>query len=147
MLGKLLIIVGVVTLIPVAIIIAHQTATPMGIPTPAGIGGTVKFQNGTVVPDGTPVTAKNLNTGETVTRTTENGYYAIGISARDGDIVEVMCIYNGMVAKNYTTIDLHKTTNWCNLTLGKIKEKKVDWWLLVIPFSLIGAGLYVEKKR
>ena len=87
------------------------------VPSPAGIGGWVKDANGSYVVDGTPVYAKNLATDEIAYRNTENGYYAIGISAQTGDNIRVTVYIGADKAEKIITIDLGKPTQWCNLSI------------------------------
>jgi len=156
--GRILLVVGIISLIPISLHLFYQadiiTVASTAPPVPAGIGGWVKDIYGEYVDDDVVVTAENLQTGETATRYTQNGYYAIPISARTGDRVKVVAMQNidetFYKAEKTITVDLSKPTQWCNLTLGSIEDKQVDAWLLLIPFSLCSMGLvlsYVDKKK
>jgi len=145
----ILIVAGLMLYIPAFIIIEQQKGNinllSYGPEAPAGVGGRVVFSNGSTVPDGVVVTAENLNTHDIETGVTENGWYAIGISAHDGDKIEISCSYNRLTGINYTTVDFGRATQWCNITLGQENKTKVDWWLLLIPTTVTIAGV-VERK-
>lgn len=85
---------------------------------PVGIAGTVRFQNKTLIPDGSIVRAENLNLGVNDTFATQNGRYAIGLSAYDGDLIKIQCHYNNLHASKTIIVDTNKKTHWANLTLG-----------------------------
>lgn len=146
--------VGLLSIIPIGV---HLISQAGGIsmmntspPVPAGIGGWVKDIDSLYVPDGTPVYAKNLATDEIAYRSTQNGYYAIPISARTGDNVRVTAYMGTDKAEKIITVDLGKSTQWCNLTFGVDKGVVLNLWLFIIPIGLVSGGLtvdYVGKKE
>ena len=149
-----MIVIGLLSIIPIGV---HLISQAGGIsmmstspPVPAGIGGWVKDVNDSYVSDATPVYAKNLATDEIVYRSTQNGYYAIPISARTGDRVEVTSYLGTDKAEEIITVDLGKPTQWCNLTFGIDTATALDLWLFIIPIGLVSSGLtveYVGKKK
>jgi len=143
--GKALMVAGVI-LLPITAFYIGYTIVPLGVPTPIGIAGYVRFANGTVIPEETIVWAENLNTQEKVWRETQNGKFAIPISARDGDRIRVWTQYKGMKASRIITANMSLTTHWANLTLGYTQSEPLPpYWLLLIPLSMIGGG-YVIKR-
>ena len=145
-----MIVVGLLSLIPIAAYLVQESGVvmfPLSPPTPCGIGGWVKYSNGTFAPDATTVTAKNLYTDEIVTRNVQNGYFAIPMPARDGDNIQVTAILDGFKAQKIITVDLDRPTQWCNLTFGQVETKTLSWWLLIIPLSLVGMGYYIDKRH
>ena len=134
-------------------LVAEENISTTGYPypgLPVGVGGTVKYLNGTDAPDGILVTANNVDTGKKAYGVTENGWYAIGIEARDGDKIVVSVEYNGMTAENSTIVNIHNVTQWCNLTFGiGIEKEKTPWYLLLIPAGIIAFGGCVDvyKRR
>ena len=144
--GKILMILGIV-LLPVTTFYIGYTMTA-GIPTPIGIAGYVRFANGTIIPEETIVWAENLNTHEKVWRKTQDGKFAIPISARTGDKIKVWTQYKGMEASKIITANMSLVTHWANLTLGHTESEPMPpYWLLAIPFGLIGAGYVIDKRR
>ena len=144
--GKILMIVGAILLPVTAIYIgAGQT---MGVPTPIGIAGYIRYANGTIIPEETVVWAENLNTQERVWRKTQDGRFAIPISARTGDKIKVWTQYKGMQASKIIEVDLHKVTHWANLSLGYVEKEPISpYWLLLIPLGMIGGGYAIDKRR
>lgn len=154
--GKMIMVVGLVLLVATSLyIVTEGNILTTGYPypgLPVGIGGTVKYLNGTDSPNGILVTAKNVDTGKEGYGVTENGWYAIGIDARDGDKIVVLAEHNGMTAINNTIVDVNHVTQWCNLTFGiGIEKDRVPWWLLLIPIGVIafggGVDIYEREKR
>ena len=145
--GKMLMILGVV-LLPVTTFYIGYTIVPLGIPTPIGLAGFVRFANGTIIPEETVVWAENLNTHEKVWRATQDGKFAIPISARTGDKIKVWTEFHGMQASRIITANMSLVTHWANLTLGHTESEPLPpYWLLVIPLGLIGSGYAIERKR
>lgn len=152
--GKIIILIGVMLLIPVGLHLFSQSNAigtySTAPPTPAGVGGWVKDAGGSLVPDGIEVYAKNLATGDIDYRTTQNGFYAIPVSARTGDLIEVTAVMSGEQVKRTIEVDLGNPTQWCNLTFGESEDIHLDLWLLIIPFGCIGSGVIVDyagKKK
>jgi len=144
--GKMLIVLGVV-LLPVTTFYIGYTMTT-GVPTPIGIAGYVRFANGTIIPEETVVWAENLNTHEKVWRKTQDGKFAIPMSARDGDKIKVWTQYKGMEASKIITVNMSLVTHWANLTLNHVEQEPLPpYWLLVIPLGMIGSGYAIERKR
>jgi len=113
---------------------------------PVGIAGEITI-NGEPIPDGYSVIIKNLNSGETVEKFTKDGFFVAGLSAVDGDEIEVSISYNGKAYSNTTVVNTSRTTQWINITIIeengeddeedntiKINEKPV----VVIPSSFTG---------
>jgi hypothetical protein len=154
--GKMIMVVGFVLLVATSIyIVTEENMLTSSYPypgLPVGIGGTIKYLNGTDAPDDILVTAKNIDTGREGYSITENGWYAIGIDARDSDKIVVSAEHNGMTATNSTTVDVYRVTQWCNLTFGiGIEKEKNLWWLLLIPIGVIAFGgvvdIYEREKK
>lgn len=166
--GKSIFVVGLILFL--ATIIGYisfpseisQISSPMQ---PAGIGGTAQYQNGNPLPNGITVTVINLNTNDTNTGMTQNGYFAVGISAKNNDIIQSSLYYREDWAKNQTVVDLSHVTTWCNLTLGKTinvpppppeggqpfqEALSTSWWALVLGAVLMIIGVvydHYEKKK
>jgi|GEM_PF-2755244 len=85
---------------------------------PAGILGYVKYTNGTAVA-GIQVTLVNLNTGEYANTTTDaNGLFVSSLYAYNGETFYGNAT-DGVISGDVTiTVDLTKTTQWMNITLG-----------------------------
>lgn len=148
--GKAIMVIGIGMFVVMSVCIAEDNGIKiMGYPypgLPVGVGGSVKFLGGASAPDGIMVTAKNINTGKEVHGITENGWYAIGIEARDGDKIVVSSEYDNMTARNSTIVNVYRTTQWCNLTFGAIAQEKASpWWLLLIPLGITAFGGYVNS--
>jgi len=94
------------------------TLTPaVGLRQPVGIAGYVYFQNQPLA--GIEVTVVNLNTSEQDTGVTdESGIYTCSLYAETGDILQISGEYNNITAINTTVVDLSKTTQWLNLSIG-----------------------------
>ena len=149
-LGKILIILGIISIIPISVQLTTQTgmATISATPDmPIGIGGTATY-NQTFLPDGIIVSARNIRTGIVVNRSIENGLFAIPISAKTGDKIEVTTTYYNITATKIIKANLRQHTHWCNLTVGEDDEKveTIDWWLTIIPTGLIAVGVVYGKK-
>lgn len=143
--GRMLMVSGTVLLVMMALYLGYTSVA--GIPTPIGIAGTVRFQNGTVIPSETIVWAENTNTGEKVWRETQNGRFAIPISARDGDKIWVWTTYGKLEASVVITANMSLTTHWANLTLGKTQTAISPYWLLLIPIGMVVGGYAIEKRN
>jgi len=144
--GKILMVLGVV-LLPVTAFYIGYTMTA-GIPTPIGIAGYVRYANGTIIPEETIVWAENLNTQEKVWRQTQDGKFAIPISARTGDKIKVWTEFHGMQASRIITANMSLTTHWVNLTIGHVEQEPLPpYWLLAIPLGMIGGGAILERKN
>ena len=145
--GKALIVAGVI-LLPITTFYIGYTITPTGIPTPIGVAGFVFLPNGTILMEKVTVYAENLNTKEIVSRETQNGKFAIPISARDNDRIKVWTEYRELKASKIIVVDMHKTTHWANLTLGKEEHEPMPpYWLLLIPLGMIGVGYAIERRK
>lgn len=94
------------------------TLTPaVGLRQPVGIAGYVYFQNSPLA--GIEVTVVNLNTSEQDTGVTnDDGLYTCSLYAETGDILQISGEYNNITAINTTVVDLSKTTQWLNLSIG-----------------------------
>ena len=145
--GKILMVAGVI-LLPIVAFYIGYTIVPLGIPTPIGLSGFVRFANGTIIPEETVVWAENLNTHEKVWRATQDGKFAIPISARTGDKIKVWTEFHGMQASRIITANMSLTTHWVNLTLGHVEREPLPpYWLLAIPLGMIGGGAILERKN
>jgi len=94
------------------------TFTPaVGLRHPCGVVGYVYYQNFPLA--GITVTVTNLNTSEQDTGVTdESGIYTCSLYAETGDILQISGEYNNITAINITVVDLSKTTQWLNLSIG-----------------------------
>ncbi|RLF12862.1 MAG: hypothetical protein DRJ69_00350 [Thermoprotei archaeon] len=143
--GKILMIAGAILLIPTMMYIQILPTSPQ---LPIGIAGYVRFANGTVIPEETIVWAENLNTHEKVWRATQDGKFAIPISARTGDKIKVWTEFHGMQASRIITANMSLVTHWVNLTLGYVEQEPLPpYWLLLIPLGMIGVGYAIERRK
>jgi len=143
--GKILMIAGAILLIPTMMYIQILPTSPQ---LPIGIAGYVRFANGTVISEETIVWAENLNTQEKVWRTTQDGKFAIPISARTGDKIKVWTEFHGMQASRIITANMSLTTHWANLTINHVEQEPLPpYWLLAIPLGMIGGGAILEKRK
>jgi len=143
--GKILMIAGAILLIPTMMYIQILPTSPQ---LPIGIAGYVRFANGTVISEETIVWAENLNTQEKVWRTTQDGKFAIPISARTGDKIKVWTEFHGMQASRIITANMSLVTHWVNLTLGYVEQEPLPpYWLLLIPLGMIGVGYAIERRK
>ena len=145
--GKMLVILGAILLIPTSIYVI-EPIIPMSPQIPIGLAGYLRYANGTIVSEPVVVWAKNLNTGEQVWRQTQDGKFAIPISARDGDEIKVWTEYHGMQASRIITVNMSLVTHWVNLTLGYTQPESLPpYWLLLIPLGMIGTGAVLERQN
>ena len=86
-------------------------------PTVIGVGGMITL-NGVPVENGTSVIVKNNDTGTYDNATTENGWYASSMTAKDGDIISVMVCYSGKNYWNTTIVDTSHITQFCNISIS-----------------------------
>lgn len=86
-------------------------------PQVAGIGGRVTV-DGVPVEDGYIVHVRNNVTGEEKNATTENGWYAASMNAKEGDEIYVWMEYNGKIYSNTTFVDLGLPTQFCNISIS-----------------------------
>ena len=94
------------------------TFTPaVGLRHPCGIAGFVYYQNLPLA--GIKITVINLNTSESDTAVTnDDGLYTASLYAQTGDLLQISGEYNNITAINITVVDLSKTTQWLNLSIG-----------------------------
>jgi len=94
------------------------TLTPVtALRQPCGVVGYVYYQNLPLA--GIEVTVTNLNTSEQDTGVTDaDGLYVCSLYAETGDILQISAEYNNITGTNTTVVDLSKTTQWLNLSLG-----------------------------
>lgn len=85
-------------------------------PVPCGIGGYITV-NDVSIEDGIWVTVQNVNTGVYDNTTTDNGLYAAGLTASDGDVIRVNCSYMEANAINTTVVNTSHVTQWVNLSI------------------------------
>ena len=105
------------------LILYSRLTTGIGIP--VGVGGIVTVND--IPTDGLTVTVTNKNTNIQTTYVTANGgYYAVALEAKNGDIVEITCNYNGINYSNTVTIDTSLKTNWLNLSITTSLEESND---------------------
>ena len=143
--GKILMIAGAILLIPTMMYIQILPTSPQ---LPIGIAGYVRFANGTIISEETIVWAENLNTHEKVWRATQDGKFAIPISARTGDKIKVWTEFHGMQASRIITANMSLVTHWVNLTLGYVEQEPLPpYWLLLIPLGMIGVGYAIERRK
>jgi len=143
--GKILMIAGAILLIPTMMYIQILPTSPQ---LPIGIAGYVRFANGTVIPEETIVWAENLNTHEKVWRATQDGKFAIPISARTGDKIKVWTEFHGMQASRIITANMSLVTHWVNLTINHVEQEPLPpYWLLLIPLGMIGVGYAIERRK
>lgn len=94
---------------------------PVGaVPEPVGIGGRISIDG--VWTNGLNITVTNENSGsfaETYTQSTPqgDGYYAVALTAEDGDKLNLTMWYNSTLYNNYTLADTDLTTQWINLSI------------------------------
>ena len=145
MLGNTLVISGLGLMVILALYFGGVFS--MGIPLPVGIAGYVYQPDGTVLTDTVTVYAENLNTSEVTSRQTQDGKFAIPLSARTGDRIQVWTEYNGVKASKLITANLHITTNWANLTIGETESQLSSYWLFLVPLGMIGVGYTIDKRN
>ncbi len=145
MLGKTLMVSGLVLMVAMVLYLGGVFST--GIPTPIGIAGFVYQPDGTVLTDTVTVYVENLNTSEVTSRQTQDGKFAIPISARTGDKIKVWTEYNGVEASRIITANLQIVTHWANLTIGKTESQLSPYWLFIVPLGMIGGGYYIDKRK
>jgi len=154
--GKIFLLAGAILFIVAVIhtIVLNQELTMSGTvpPLPVGIGGTVKYQNGTYVPDGVTVTARNLESDANNSFKTQHGYYAIGLPAYNGDRIKIQCYHNGMQASKIIIVDITQKTQWANLTLGVTQEQPshqftISWLFIPAILSMLVGIIYEKKKQ
>jgi len=155
--GKIFLLAGALLFIGAIIHTILLNQTPVAIsetvpPLPVGIGGTVKYQNGTYVPDGVTVTARNLESDANNSFKTQHGYYAIGLPAYNGDRIKIQCYHNGMQASKIIIVDITQKTQWANLTLGVTQEQPshqfaISWLFIPAILSLLVGIIYEKKKQ
>ena len=98
------------TIIPFITLLILYSRLTTGIGIPVGVGGIVTVNN--IPTDGLTVTVTNKNTNLQTTYVTANGgYYAVALEAKNGDVVEITCNYNGTTYSNTVTIDTSLKTN------------------------------------
>jgi PKD repeat protein len=90
------------------------------VPEPVGIGGRISIDG--VWTNGLNITVTNENSGsfaETYTQSTPqgDGYYAVALTAEDGDKLNLTMWYNSTLYSNYTLADTDLTTQWINLSI------------------------------
>lgn len=118
---------------------------------PVGIGGYVLQQDGSPVPDGIIVSARSVDLDIYANGTTDcgTGVYAIGMTGRTGDLIEVICTYQGVNGCNSIYVDTSMVTQWCNITIGQCpSERGVGFpWLILMLMTggIIGCAAIVDK--
>ena len=146
MIGKMMMATGAI--LAVAIFLSIGGVFSSGIPLPVGVAGYIYQPDGEILETPVNVYATNLNTSETTVRQTQDGKFAIPVSARTGDKIKVWAEYNNLKASRILTADIHKTTNWCNLTLGVVENPPTPpYFLFIAPLALIGGGYVLEKRK
>ena len=92
---------------------------------PIGVGGILTVDS--VCIDSASVVIANIDTGETHTKTTENGgFYACALSATTGDVIKVSYDHEGTIYENTAVADTSIVTNWLNLTITIETEEEDD---------------------
>jgi len=102
-------------LIALLFLLSFINAT-VSIDFPIGIAGFITV-NEEPIEDNITVTITNLNTSESTTAKTENGYYANAISASGGDVIKVEFDYKGTHYENFTTVNESVLTHWVNFSI------------------------------
>jgi len=100
----------------VILLVAVPHSSHASPPTIVGVGGLIILDGQPA--DGISVTVLNNNTGSQDTSITENGWYAAGITARDGNIISISVTHRGETYWNTTRADTSRLTQFCNLTIG-----------------------------
>ena len=105
---------------PVWLNITIQSSTATLFRHPVGIAGYVMYSPGNPV-NGASVFVTNVNTGETKTTTTNsNGLYVTTLGAADGDTIKVVAMLGESMTSDIKQINLTRTTQWINLTMGHL---------------------------
>jgi len=116
---KKLVLAGAVVIIIAVLILPQSPVRIMGLAQPIGIVGYVKRTNNA------PVVGATVTVLDKIVKTDATGRYVTNGAAEAGASITVNAVNNGLEGSTALTVDLSKSTQWGNITIGQVNANFV----------------------